>query len=214
MNADAAKQIVASGYDCCARAYASARAGDPGPELASLAGKLPLSARILDIGCGAGLPVTTALARMGTVVGVDISAIQIELARENVPAAHLIHGDIMIQQFDADSFDAVVVFYALFHLPRAEQGELLSRISRWLRPGGCLLATLARTDHPGYVEADFFGATMYWSHYETGWYADLLAKLGFEIQHLGVWGHGYRDDTAQRPERHPFVLAQRPPLLN
>jgi ubiquinone/menaquinone biosynthesis C-methylase UbiE len=208
------KQVVASGYDRCARAYASARACDASPELLLLAERLSSSARILDIGCGAGLPVTAALARLGTVVGVDISANQLELARNNVPSAELIHGDIMTQQFGDASFDAVVAFYSLFHLPRGEQYELLSRVSRWVRPGGYFLATLARSDHAGYTEDSFFGATMYWSHYETSWYTDQVVRMGFEILHLGELGHGYREVSSLPPERHPVIFAQMRSLPN
>jgi cyclopropane fatty-acyl-phospholipid synthase-like methyltransferase len=204
------KEIVASGYDRCARAYSAARASDPSPELALLAAKLRSPARILDIGCGAGLPVTAALARMGTVVGVDISSAQIDLARQNVPSAQLIHGDIMAQDFAASSFDAVVAFYALFHLPRAEHAELLARVSRWTAPGGYLLATLPLSDDPANIEPDFFGATMYWSQYETSWYRERLEQVGWRILHLGELGHGFKQHPDIQPERHPVVLAQLP----
>ena len=125
--------------------------------------------------------------------------------------AQFIHGDVMAQYFPEASFDAVVAFYALFHLPRAEQAELISRVMRWTVPGGYLLATLPGKDHPGYTENDFFGVTMYWSHYETSWYRGRLEDMGFRILHLGELGHGYRDVPGLRPERHPIVFAQRLP---
>src|SRR5664280_2478947 len=61
---DDPKMIVTSGYDRCARAYMTARATDPGPALTLLAERITAPARILDVGCGAGLPVTAALARI------------------------------------------------------------------------------------------------------------------------------------------------------
>ncbi len=48
---------------------------------------------------------------------------------------------------------------------------------------------------------------MYWSHYETSWYAERLTEAGFEILHLGVLDHGYRNVPGLPPERHPVVLA-------
>jgi SAM-dependent methyltransferase len=210
MNPDAAKQIVASGYDRCAQAYAAARALEPGAELALLRAHLPPPARILDVGCGAGLPVTAALARMGTVIGVDISEAQIALARANVPEARFIHGDIMSQTFDAASFDAIVACYSLFHLPRDEQRVFLNKVLGWLRPGGCIFATLPHSDHAGYTEDDFFGVTMYWSQHEPAWYHDQFLKLGFEILHFGELGHGFHAATGLPPERHPVILARAP----
>jgi SAM-dependent methyltransferase len=178
--------------------------------LALLAEKVRSPGRFLDIGCGAGLPVTATLARLGTVVGVDISSIQIALARKNVPSAELIHGDIMAQDFAAASFDASVAFYSLSHLPRAEHAELIARVKRWTTPGGYLLATLPRSDDPTYIGHDFFGVTMYWSQYETSWYCEHLEQVGFKILHLGELGHGYRNSPDVEPERHPIVFAQLP----
>ena len=199
---------MASGYDRCAGAYLSARSPDPSPELSLLAERLGQTARILDIGCGAGLPVTAALARMGSVVGVDISSAQIELARANVPSARLIQGDIMAQAYAAASFDAVVAFYALFHLPRAEHAELIARVTRWTAPGGYLLATLPGSADSACIESDFFGVTMYWSHYDASWYCDRLEHLGWRILHLGELGHGFKNHLDIQPERHPVVLAR------
>jgi SAM-dependent methyltransferase len=206
--ADDPKHIVASGYDTCGRRYSAARAQDPSPEIEQLLGTLSPHATVLDIGCGAGVPVVSALSRSCKVVGVDISSVQIEQARLNVPQATFMLGDIMAMEFAPRTFDAVVSFYTLFHLPREEHGLLLERIALWLRPGGHLLFTVANSSHPGYTEPDFFGATMYWSHFERSWYSSALRELGFEVLAEGVLGHGYRDVPGLPPERHPVVFAR------
>jgi ubiquinone/menaquinone biosynthesis C-methylase UbiE len=203
------KQIVAAGYDAIGAAYDAQRAEQPGPELVRLIEQLPRGARVLDIGCRGGRPVTLALAQRADVVGVDLSAAQIERARRAVPNARFVVGDIMAQQFAAGSFDAVVAFYALFHLPREEQGPLLERVAGWLAPGGLLLATVPAQAHAGYTEPDFFGARMYWSQFESNWYADRLHELGFEILTSGILSHGYRDAPERREERHPYLFARR-----
>jgi len=201
------KQIVSRGYDLCGPAYNRERVLDPKPELALLIDALPASARVLDIGCGGGVPVTMTLARHASVVGVDISAGQVAQARDRVPTATVIHGDIMAQSFAPGSFDGVVSLYAMFHLPREQHRPLLERVARWLRPGGHFLATVAESGHPGYTEDDFFGATMYWSHFEPQWYEAVLRDLEFCILHRGVVGHGYQG--AQMPaERHPVIFAR------
>jgi cyclopropane fatty-acyl-phospholipid synthase-like methyltransferase len=202
------KQIVAAGYDEGGFRYSAARAEATSPALASLLEVLPAGATVLDIGCGAGVPVTAALARVADVVGVDISPVQLEQARRNVPQARFILGDIMATEFSPQSFDAVVAFYALFHVPREEHRALLERISTWLRPAGHFLATLAGTSHPGYTEPDFFGATMYWSYFAADWYLDVLRALGFDVLAAGVVGHGYRPAPGLPPEQHPYVFAR------
>jgi ubiquinone/menaquinone biosynthesis C-methylase UbiE len=61
---------------------------------------------------------------------VDISARQVELARRNAPAATFIHGDMAAQTFPESSFDAVVAFFSIFHLPREDHGTLFESIER------------------------------------------------------------------------------------
>jgi ubiquinone/menaquinone biosynthesis C-methylase UbiE len=202
------RAIVREGYDRCAADYAAARAADPERELEQLDLVLVPGVTALDIGCGAGVPVTAFLARRADVVGVDLSAVMLEEARRNVPKARFILGDVMDLDFPKETFDVVTAWYSLFHVPRERHTELLAKVHRWLKPGGCLLATLAANSLPGYTEDDFFGVRMYWSHYKADWYLEHLAGLGFRVAKRGVIGHGYRDTSAP-PERHPYVLAVR-----
>ena len=94
---DKRKQVVAAGYDRMAERYgkwAGAIEGDPRDRmLARFSDRLPTGARILELGCGAGVPSTQRLAERFEVVGVDISGSQLELARRNVLGAEFIHGD-------------------------------------------------------------------------------------------------------------------------
>lgn len=45
----------------------------------------------------------------------------------------------MSLSFPAQSFDAVVAFYSIFHLPKEEQGIMIRKISGWLKKGGWVL---------------------------------------------------------------------------
>ncbi len=161
---------------------------------------------MLDLGCGAGAPITRALAEQFAVTGVDVSAGQLALARKQAPGATFLQGDMMSCDFPAESFDAVVSFYAIFHLPREEHEPLLRKIHDWLRPGGYLLATLAMTNEAAYTE-EFFDVEMYWSHYSAEEYRAMLTRTGFVLIESGVLHHGYDDDTA-KPEQHPIFFAQ------
>jgi cyclopropane fatty-acyl-phospholipid synthase-like methyltransferase len=163
---------------------------------------------VLDLGCGAGVPITRALAERFDVTGVDISSEQLVLARTQVPEATFVHADMVECTFPRSSFDAVVSFYAIFHLPLAQQPSLLARIAEWLKPGGYLIATLARVHEEGYTEDDFFGAEMYWSNLSLREYLALLREAGFEILSRADAGHGYSDETS-RPESHPLVFARK-----
>jgi SAM-dependent methyltransferase len=88
--------IVRHGYDAMSHLYR--RDGDNPveyrPWLAALQRQLPAGASVLDLGCGCGIPVATALADRGHhVTGVDVSEVQITRARRLVPQATFVHAD-------------------------------------------------------------------------------------------------------------------------
>lgn len=203
------KQLVEQSYDRCAAAYEAARRQSTHPELALLIERLPDNAHVLDIGCGAGVPIAHTLAYHFAVTGVDISAAQIRRARNHVPIGRFIHSDIMQLDFPPATFDAVIAFYTIFHLPREEHANLLQHIHTWLKPGGYLLATVTQVAEEAYTEDDFFGVTMYWSNYGLADYRQLLTTIGFTVLDTQVLGHGYDTDTGTTPEGHPLLFAQR-----
>lgn len=200
------KALVQRGYDHCAAAYEQARQSEACPELELLTRRLPQGAQVLDIGCGAGVPIARTLAQRFRITGVDISEEQIWRARRNVPEATFMHGDIMSVTFPSASFDAAVAFYTIFHLPREEHPALLRRIYGWLKPGGYLLATVTPFAEAAYTEDDFFAVTMYWSNYGLEDYRALLTQIGFTLLETTVIGHGYTAET--RTEQHPLIFAQ------
>jgi ubiquinone/menaquinone biosynthesis C-methylase UbiE len=180
------KRVVETGYDRMAERYlASKDAEDPTmlAVLEELARELPPGAAVLDLGCGAGVPVTRWLARRFTVTGVDISARQLELARQHVPAATFLKADMTELSFAPDTFDAVVAFHSIIHVPRAEHSALLGKIHRWLKPGGGFLATWAFDEWEG-EESDWegWGAPMRWSHHDGETSLELLRNAGFAIE--------------------------------
>src|SRR5947209_9874047 len=138
------KEIVARGYDAIALRYAEWAGRIRSPALAWLRGldaQLPDGSDVLELGCGRGVPGTRELARRHRVTGVDISAVQIELARHHVPEASFVHADAAELLVAETSLDAVVALFLFGHVPVAEQPDLIMRIRLWLRPGGHLLAT-------------------------------------------------------------------------
>ena len=124
--------------------------------------------RVLDVGCGSGLPLARELAGAGhAVTGVDINEVQVRRARELVPEAEFVRADAASLDFPVESFDAVVSFYALIHLPQDEQQELLRKVAGWLRPGGWFVCTTGSQAWTG-VDGDWLdgGVSMWWSHAE------------------------------------------------
>jgi SAM-dependent methyltransferase len=183
---DDPRDIVESGYDAIAGRYAEAIRAGRGPEtyfrsfLARVLERLSEGGTVLDLGCGAGL-VTAEVTRHARVVAIDISAGQLELAKRNAPDATLVRADMTDVTFAPRSFDAVVAFWSLIHVPRESHRSLIARIHAWLKPGGVFAGTLGSGDNPAEHEQDFFGAPMYWSHFDGDANRTLLREAGFQL---------------------------------
>ena len=177
------KEIVARGYDAIALRYAewAGQVASPALEwLRDLDARLPDGADVLELGCGRGVPVTRHLARRHRVTGVDISAVQIELARHHVPEASFMHADALDLDVAHGSLDAVVALYFFGHVPRQEQRELIGCISLWLREGGLLLATFGAGEPGEDVDEDWLGAPMFFASLGGDSYLPLLRECGLE----------------------------------
>lgn len=200
------KGLVEGGYDRIADSYLASK-GPLGPEtvalLEALTRGLSPGARVLDLGCGAGVPITRWLAERFTTVGVDFSARQLALARRHVPGAALVRADMAAVEFAPGAFDAAAACYSIIHLPREEQPALLERIAHWLKPGGAFLATWAVGAWEG-EERDWlgWGAPMWWSHYDGETNLTMLRRAGFVIASA--------EDRSGGNETWRWVLARKP----
>ena len=200
------KRIVEEGYDAISERYTALSAdSDWGPRrhyLERLIERVPAGGRVLELGCGAGVPATVELARHYEVTGVDLSREQLSRARENVPHARLIRGDMATLDLP-ETFDAVVAFYSVTHLPRDEQPELFRRVRSWLEPGGMFVATLAARGTEKWVEPDWLGAPMYFSHFDAPTSLLLLARAGFKLEDAEI----IAQDGIAGPETFCWVVA-------
>ncbi len=180
---DDPKRLVEQGYDKVAHDYARLEGETEWPRmrwLRKMLNKLEPGSSVLDLGCGSGDPADVKIAREHKVTGVDISQTQINLARQNVPAGNYIHGDAGSVEFPATSFDAVISFYALEHIPREEHETILRRTHHWLRPRGFLLISTEAGDVDGVV-GQWLSVPMYFSCFDTETVKRLVNEAGFEI---------------------------------
>lgn len=204
------RQLVRRGYDAISAVYRTddGRPDPASPEstaayeawLGELGGHLAPGASVLDLGCGAGVPADRWLADAEfDVTGVDISPVQVDRAEHLVPGARFVCEDIATFETDPESFDAVISFYALIHVPLEDERRLFPRIARWLRPGGYLLAIVGHDRWTGVEE--YMGTPMFWDHADTTTYLGWLAAEGLRP----LW-HRY---VAEGASGHTLLLAQR-----
>jgi SAM-dependent methyltransferase len=181
------RDLVRRGYDAISRAYrddegAAGPGADEGTDhykkwVDDLAQLLAPRAKVLDLGCGAGVPATMLLTEKNfDVLGLVIAAVQIERARTLVPGANFEQADMVTWERAPASFDAVVSFYALIHVPLGDQRQLFPKIRGWLRPGGYLLAIVGFERWTG--TRDYFGTAMFWDHADRETYLGWLTEAG------------------------------------
>ncbi len=200
------KKLVQAGYNAIAAEYLTTRTetSEDVQLLDELVALLSKEARVLDAGCGAGVPVTKILSQFFAVTGVDFAQTQIEMARQLVPDATFICHDIVDLDLPDGSFDAVCSYYAIIHIPRQEHPKLLLNFHRMLKPGGLALLCLGANDIEHEIEENYHGSPMYWSHFDAKTNLKLIGEAGFEI----ILSKAVTDSTCPTSQ-HLFVLASK-----
>ncbi|MER5750498.1 class I SAM-dependent methyltransferase [Streptomyces sp. NPDC002088] len=150
-----------------------------------LIASLPSGSRVLDLGCGTGLPTMRQMTDAGfEVVGVDLSPGMVELARENVPAATFHRLDLADLRpggpGDLGRFDAVAAFFSLLMLPRAEIPLALRTVHHLLVPGGLFALSMVEADVDDF-SIPFLGNTIRVSGYLREELNQIIETGGFDI---------------------------------
>ena len=194
-------ELVRDGYDRIAKSYAADRSRFQGQTyLERFVALLPPNGRVLDVGCGAGLPSAQFLMELGfSVTGLDISSRMIELARTNVPSGVFEVRDMLSLRPHEYEVDGIVALYSVFHVHREEHEGLLRVLRSYLQPDRAILVTMGADEWEG-TEPDFHGAEMFWSHFGPEHNRSILRSAGFKIELDEI-------DTSGG-ERHQVLLAR------
>jgi ubiquinone/menaquinone biosynthesis C-methylase UbiE len=182
------KRVVERGYDRVAHEYARLEGESEWPRMRwvrKLLNRLEPGSSLLDLGCGSGDPADVEITKEHKVTGVDISQTQINLARQNVPTGHFLHGDAGSVEFPPGSFDAVISFYTLEHIPREEHMTILRRIYKWLRVGGFLLISTEAGEYDD-VMGEWLGVPMFISSFDPESVKQMVDEAGFELLETAI----------------------------
>jgi ubiquinone/menaquinone biosynthesis C-methylase UbiE len=171
--------------------------------------RLAPGARVLDLGCGTGVPTAGMLAESGIeVVGVDVSTEMLALARRNVPTGRFVAMDVMELDDSLGRFDGAAAFFCLLMLRRSDIPRVLRRVRSALRPGGLVTIGMVEGDLD-YAPLSFLGQEMSVTAYPQ---ADLEAAIRAEGLHvLEVDVEEFEPASAEVPaERQVFLYCQAP----
>ncbi|TGO52417.1 hypothetical protein BOTNAR_0324g00010 [Botryotinia narcissicola] len=159
-------------YDHLARTYEGAFSHDIGllEFIERTLRELPTKAKVLDIGCGTGKPVSYTMAAHGhDLHGVDLSGAMIDLSMKCVPTGSFTQADMLnyTPRFEKTNtppdFDVIFTIFSLFCLSREEMKTMASKISSWLKPNGLwCIGTICAEDFkttPSMYDADGLCAT-------------------------------------------------------
>jgi ubiquinone/menaquinone biosynthesis C-methylase UbiE len=196
------KQVKAA-WETAATDYARVRPAD-GADAAlvrDLVESLDGTPTVLDVGCGDGMR-TLANMTGATAIGLDVARTQVEMAAENVPAAHLLQGDMLAIPIADDSVDAVTAYHAVFHVGRDQHPAVYREFARVLRPGGRVLLTVGSSAYEQ-VRSDWLGTgrEMFFSTPGQRETVRQLEAAGFDIR----WQRRVEDPLGSTV---PFVLAE------
>lgn len=184
------KEMVIKGYNIIANDYYTHRNLNKfNGELDEFANLVPKGGKVLDVGCGAGIPTAKYLVKKGLeVTGIDISETMLKMARKNVPEADFMNKDMTELDFDDNMFDGIISVYALFHVPKQEHKQVFQNFYRILKSGGILLINTGISESEGV--SSFFGVPMFWSNNSPEKTMKEVKDSGFSIILDGILQRG------------------------
>ena len=151
------------------------------------------NAHILDIGCGSGHPIAAYLIEQGfQVTGIDGSKELLNIAKIKCPALHTIYGDIRTVTLN-QKYDALLEWWCLFHIPKQDHANMISRFATWIKPGGFLEFTTGDEEYD-HKSSDMLNQELSFYSLAPQLYEKHLKENGFKIllrendqEHHMVW---------------------------
>lgn len=134
--------------------------------------------RLLEIGCGAGRDARELVAHGYDYLGTDISAPQIEQARENNPGAKFEQKNLYDLDF-AEPFDGFWAAAVLIHVPKNRIDEALEAINRNMKAHA--VGFIAMKEGEGEkleVKPDLNSTRYLFSYWQKGEFREVLQKHG------------------------------------
>lgn len=159
------------------------------PQLQEFIDMLPNGARVLDVGCAGGRDSAILRDAGFEVIGIDLSEIFLELARERVPGVEFQLMDARELKFGHDTFDGIWVNAVLLNLDRSEIPGVLHGLAKTMKPGGICVVGVKEGEGEKFIGEAFVEnmkrRETYFGKLEM---EELLRSAGFEITRSYISG--------------------------
>ncbi|MCO6430967.1 MAG: class I SAM-dependent methyltransferase [Deltaproteobacteria bacterium] len=156
----------------------------------------------LDVGCGCEGRFIKLLGENNIICdGLDGSSRMIELARERLPDANFVIGDIRSWDLPR-KYDLITAWDSIFHLPLESHEAVLTKLCCGLTENGVLLFTCGGGETCSSASGDFGGKQFYYSTLGLPEFIRILERNSMAIRHL---------EYDQYPENHVVIISQKVP---
>jgi len=179
--------------------------------------------RVLDVGCGTGVPVSQMLAEAGMeVVGTDVAPNMVKHAQKRVKGTFTVAD--MVDYQPEGSYAGIFIIYSQLGLSYAAFHAAVSKLSKSLKPGGLLVIGQSPADGEkvpadapewdetrSFVEGynlPFWGKPFATLMFTREGQKDFLRSMGLEIVY-DTSNVFQPDNEACHPERQQYVIARR-----
>ena len=168
-------------YDKIVDWYTTNRQPQIGIEaITKLLSTIESGAKVLDLGCGNGRPVSQWLLAHGfDVYGIDSSQKMIDLYQRDFPEAQFECARIEESSFFDTHFNAVISWGVFFHLPAQNQEAGIRKVGKALLPGGKFLFTSGK--EKGVSHSSMDGVMFTYTSLGAETYRSLLQAHGLEL---------------------------------
>lgn len=160
----------------------------------------PRGGQALDVGCGCHGRFFQLLAGHGYALeGLDISAQMLALAKERTPHVTFLRADVCTWT-PSKKYDFITAWDSIWHVPLAENENVLRKLCGALAPGGVFIWTTGGLEAPAEKQDDSMGAPMYYSVLGIPKTLAVIADCGCVCRHM---------EYDQWPEKHLYLIVQK-----
>jgi len=204
-----------SSYDRIAEEYAARIAGELEHKpldrmlLDEFAQRVKGAGRVCELGCGPGHVARYLHDRGVDICGIDLSPGMLEQARKLNPAIEFRQGNMLALDVEDGTWAAIVAFYSIVHIPRADILPAFREMFRALKPGGLLFVAF-------HIGIEVLREENLWGHPVS---LDIVFYARKEVErYLGLAGFAIEDSLERDPyapeveyqSRRAYIRASKP----